>query len=445
MRVFENRRGIVTIAVGVAVLTFGALELVSASAQEQASAASRQSDAAPATPTNQSSLQTLVDEALSQSPLVLAARHRWEASTKAPIQAATIPDPEITLQEFTVGGPRPLEGYETSDFYYTGFGFSQDLPWPTKLRLQAAQARDEAEYARQTYESARRTVAEKVREPYFELFFLKKALDILGQSRGDLEQIEKITEARYRLGQGQEQDVIRAQLEATSILEQIEVRRQEAGQRQAELKAILGRDPGSADVEVGDVAPSKLELDSRRLGQLAREASPELRMAQAMEAKSADALKLARANYIPDLSVGYMYQKTGPSFRDYYMLTVGAKIPLYFWRRQTPAAEQAALDKRAARTETRARELEILSSADSALIGMQTASRVMTLYRDGLIPQAQANRAAALNAYRVGKADFQTLVSAVLELLALNQGYYRALADHEIAAARIQQIIGDVP
>lgn len=445
MRVLENRQGIAAFALGVAVLAFVASGLVNAFANEQASAASQRSDDSPATRANQSSLRVLVDEALRQSPLVLAARHRWEASTKTPIQAATLPDPQIALQEFTVGGPRPLEGYETSDFYYTGLGFSQDIPWPSKLRLQAAQARDEAEYTRQTYESARRTAAEKVRESYFELFFLNKALDILGQSHGDLEQIEKITEVRYRLGQGQEQDVIRAQLEATSIFEQIEMRRRETGQRQAELKAILGRDPGVPDVEVGDVAPSRLELDSLRLGQLASKSSPELAMAQAMEAKSADALRLARANYIPDLSVGYMYQKTGPGLRDYYMLTVGAKIPLYFWRRQTPAAEQAALDKRAARTETRARELQIRSSAESALIAMRTASRVMTLYRDGLIPQAQANRAAALNAYRVGKADFQTLVSAVLELLGLNQAYYRALADHEIAAARIEQIIGDVP
>ena len=34
------------------------------------------------------------------------------------------------------------------------------------------------------------------------------------------------------------------------------------------------------------------------------------------------------------------------------MLTLGAKIPLYFWRKQTPAIEQAALEAESAREHT---------------------------------------------------------------------------------------------
>ncbi|MFZ0888323.1 MAG: TolC family protein [Candidatus Binataceae bacterium] len=390
-------------------------------------------------------LAALVDEAMRHSPIVVAAGRRWEAMTRVPIQVATLPDPQVTLQEFTVGGPAPAEGYETSDFYYTGFGVSQDIPWPGKLRSQRVESEHEAEFARQNYEAARRQVARKVRESYFELFFIRKALGIIDNTRDELEQIEQIAETRYRVGQALEQDVIRAQLEMTSILKETEERRQDAAQRQVELKAILGRSVDSADIEVGEVEPTELKRDSPRLAALVGARSPELKMARAMEAKSEEALKLAHQNYVPDFSVGYMYQKTGPGLRDYYMLTLGAKIPLYFWRKQTPAVEQAAFDRDAARNETRARELEIRAEAQSRLIAIETALRVMTLYREGMIPQAEATRAAALSAYRVGKADFQTLISAVIEVLQLNQGYYRALADHEIAVARIQQIIGDMP
>ncbi len=436
---FERSRPFVTALMGFAVLVT-ARRLVFA-----AEPFSTDVRAAAIAPENQNRLEALVDEALQRSPAIEAARHRWESSAKVPVQVATLPDPQIGLQEFTVGGPRPLEGYETSDFYYTGFGVSQDLPWPSKLGWQAEQAKEQSEYAHQAYEASRRETAEKVRESYFQLFFLKKALAILGETRGELGQTEKIAEARYRLGQAQEQDLSKSQLELTSILEQIEMNEQETGQRQAELKATLGRDPDSPDIEVGDVAPDDLNFDSPQLQQLPIERSPELKMAEAMEAGSADALKLARANYYPDLSVGYTYQKTGPGLRDYYMLTVGAKIPLYFWRKQTPAAEQAALDNRAAHSETRARELEVSSTARSQAIAIRTAGRVMTLYRDGLIPQARATRDAALNGYRVGKVDFQTLLSAVIDLLDMNQAYYRALADHEIAVAKLHQIIGDAP
>jgi outer membrane protein TolC len=99
-------------------------------------------------PTSSDRLRALVDEALSRSPVVLAARSHWQAQTKVPIQASTVPDPEISLQHFTVGSPQPFSGYESSDFYYTGFGVSQDIPGPGKLRLQKSEAGKDAEYAK---------------------------------------------------------------------------------------------------------------------------------------------------------------------------------------------------------------------------------------------------------------------------------------------------------
>jgi outer membrane protein, heavy metal efflux system len=392
-----------------------------------------------------SRLDALVEEAMAHSPVIEAARRKFEALTKVPTQVATLPDPQVALQEFTVGGPRPLEGYETSDFYYTGLGISQDIPWPSKLRTRRMMAEHESELARQAYEAVRRSVAEKVRESYYELFFLKEVLEILNRTHDELQRIERITEERYRVGQGLEQDVTKAQLEMTSVLKEIEMRREEQGMRQAELKAVVGRDAASPDIAVGDVRPSAAKLNLADLERLADERSPDIATARVMEMHHGEALTLAREGYAPDFSIGYMYQKTGPGFRDYYMLTMGAKIPLYFWRKQTPAIEQAAIDVGAARADVRARELEVHSALQSALIASNTAEHVMTIYREGLIPQAEATESSAMIAYRVGKADFQTLVSAVIDRLQLDEGFYRALADHEIAAAKIHEITGATP
>jgi outer membrane protein, heavy metal efflux system len=125
------------------------------------------------------------------------------------------------------------------------------------------------------------------------------------------------------------------------------------------------------------------------------------------------------------------------------MLTLGAKIPLYFWRKQTPAVEQAALEKEAAAEQLRAARLDTLSGVDRQIVAIRTADRVITLYRDGLIPQADATRAAAYASYGSAKVDFQTLLSAVIDSLNLNQEYIRAIADREIAIAKLKEIIGD--
>jgi outer membrane protein TolC len=388
-------------------------------------------------------LRALVAEALSRSPVVLAARSHWRAQTKVPIQAATLPDPEVSLQHFTVGSPRPLSGYESSDFYYTGFGVSQDIPAPGKLRLQSSEAEKDAEYARHRYEAAERDVEEKVKEIYFELFYHAKTLMILDRNEDELEQIRQIAETRYRVGQGLQQDLIKAQLQTTEILKEHAMHHQEEDEEQLALKQILGRDPDSRNIEIGEVAPTHLQLDSSQLARLASSGSPELAADRAMEERSSEALQLAHQGYWPDFTVGYSYEKTGPGFRDYYMLTLGAKVPLYFWRKQTPAIEQAGLEAESARAQTHATQLQVSTDAESSLVAMRTAERTMSIYRDGLIPQAENSQASAMSAYRVGKVDFQTLLSSVLDLQNLRQEYYRSLADHEIAIAKIQRVIGD--
>ena len=416
-------------------------------AQDSAALATEQDVAQPArgaeTSSSSDRLRALVDEALSRSPIVLAARSHWQAQTKVPIQAATIPDPQVSLQHFTVGSPQPFSGYESSDFYYTGFGVSQDIPGPGKLRLQKSEAEKDAEYARRRYEAAERRVEEKVKEIYFELFYHAKTLAILDRNQGQLRQIQQIIETRYRLGQGLQQDLIKAQLQTTEILKEHAMHHLEEDQGQLELKQMLGRDPDSPNIDIGGVEATHLDLDSAEVARLSDAGSPELAADRAMEARSAEALKLAHQGYWPDFTVGYSYQKTGPGFRDYYMLNLGAKVPLYFWRKQTPAIEQAALEAESAREQTRATQLQVSSEGESSLVAMRTAERVMAIYRDGLLPQAETSEASAMSAYRVGKVDFQTLLSSVLDLRNLRQEYYRTVADHEIAIAKIQQVIGD--
>lgn len=389
-------------------------------------------------------LTALVNEALARSPVVLAARSHWQAQTKGPSQAATLPDPQLGLQHFTVGSPQPFAGYESSDFYYTGFGVSQDIPGPGKLRLQKSEAEKDADYSKYRYEAAERAVEEQVKATYFELFYHSRTLLILDRDQEELRQIQQIADARYRVGQGLQQDLIKAQLQTTEVLKEHAIHHQEEDQEQLELKQLLGRDPDSRNIEIGDVGVTHLRIDASQLAQLASNGSPDVAAERAMESRSIEALKLAHRGYWPDFTVGYSYEKTGPGFRDYYMLNLGAKVPLYFWRKQTPAIEQAALEAESAREQAHATQLQVAADAESSLVAMRTAERIMSIYRDGLIPQAETSQASAMAAYQVGKVDFQTLLSSVLDLENLRREYYRSLADHEIAIAKLQQVIGDL-
>jgi outer membrane protein TolC len=390
-------------------------------------------------------LDALIQEALARSPMITAARKHWRALTKVPVQVSTLPDPTVGLQQLTVGSPQPFSGYESSNFYYTGFGVSQDIPGPGKLKLRARQAEKEADAADDAYLAQRRQVIEQVRETYFNLFYLRKMQETLHGTQAEFDRAAQTAEAQYDVAMAQQQDVLKAQLAQTEALKDLALNREEFQQGQATLKAILGREQDSADIEIGDIAPTFLTIADSRLRQLALANSPILRQARALEERSDAALASAKRDYVPDFNVGYAYQKTGPGFPDYYMLSLGVKVPLYFWRKQTPAVEQAALEKESVFADSYSKRLSVLSDLQNQVVALRTGDRVLKLYSDGLVPQAEETLTSATASYRVGKVDFQTLLSAVIDVLRVKQEYFRTLADHEIAIARIRQTIGEQP
>src|SRR5260370_3163131 len=132
-----------------------------------------------------SSLQDLLAEAEMSNPQIQAELHGWESSMQVPSQVSTLPDPQFTAQQVSVGSPRPFAGYTNSDFAYFGLGVSQHLPYPRTLRLRGELAKRDADVMQQRYESARRSVAEGVKAAYFHLSYLSKTLEIL-ESDGQL-------------------------------------------------------------------------------------------------------------------------------------------------------------------------------------------------------------------------------------------------------------------
>ncbi len=107
-------------------------------------------------------LSALLEEATRNNPDILAARRGWQAATQVPSQVSTPPDPQVTIQHVSVGSPRPFAGFSNSDFSYIGFGISQDLPYPGKLKLKGEAAQQDAAVGREKLETVRRSVLQQV-------------------------------------------------------------------------------------------------------------------------------------------------------------------------------------------------------------------------------------------------------------------------------------------
>ncbi len=137
-----------------------------------------------------------------------------------------------------------------------------------------------------------------------------------------------------------------------------------------------------------------------------------------------------------------MWQRTGAPFPDRYSLSLGIKIPVYRSRRQDPELAQAAEELNQSRREYESQVQQTYFEVKDQFLAADSSAKVLTIYRQGLIPQATATFQAGLAAYQVGHEDFQSLLDSFLDVLNLDTEYWRTLADHESALARLERLTG---
>src|SRR5260370_21263350 len=396
--------------------------------------------AMPATSPAVTPLSALIEEAQQKNPEIRAMTHSYEAAGHMAKAAGALPDTQVMVQQLNVGSPRPFAGYTNSDFAYIGLGVAQEFPWPGKRKLRQEAAGLQAQAMSAQTEAVSRTVVEQLKIAYYRLAYLQHTLTILLRDDKLLSEMEQIAESRYRVGKGNQQEVLKAQLQHTRILQEINMHHREVAEQQAQIKRLLGRPQDSPDVVTEPLRERPLPPDSVELLRQAGERNPEVAALKAVADRADTRIELSRSELRPDFGVEYMYQNTDRKFRDYYMATFTVTLPNRGRRRAELAqameeqkAAGAALD-----AETQRRRAEAHEQYEIA----QLSSEQLKIYREGLMPQAEATFRSAMAGYESNRQDFETLLSSFRDVLDFEEQYQKELSDHESALARLESLTG---
>lgn len=388
-------------------------------------------------------LQDLLTEAERNNPQIQAARQSWQAAKQIPSQVSTLPDPQFNLQQVNVGSPRPFAGYTNSDFAYVGLGVSQDFPYPGKLRLKGEIAMRDADVVQQQYESLRRAVLAGVKSAYFQLAYLSKTLGILESDGELLQQVEKAADARYRSGMGNQHDLLQAQVERTKLLREITMHHLEVAKLQAQIKQLLNRPQSSPDIELSELPETPLAYTFDELLSAAKAENPEITGAEKMVERQKLQVNLAHKDFYPDFNIQYMWQRTDPAqFRAYYMLSFAVRVPIYRGRKQRPELAQAEAELNRSRSESEVQSQQVAFELRSEYETAEKTAELLKIYREGLLPQARAGFQAGIAAYQNNRQDFQALLASFLDVLHLDEEYWKSIAERETALARLEQLTG---
>jgi outer membrane protein TolC len=388
-----------------------------------------------------STLRDLLAEADKNNPEILAAQKEWKASTYVRPQVSSLPAPEFTLQDFSVGSPRPGAGLSHSNFAYVGIGASQELPYPGKLRLKGAVADRAADEEFAQIKVVRSRVAEQIKTDYLRLAYLQETLTLLNASRSTLAEVIDTELARYSAGQGSQAEILKAQLDRTQLVREITMHHEEMAQVQADLKSALNSKQDAPDLIADGLAVSPFTRSVVEMLHAAQSHNPVLAVDARTIAKQQSEVESARLAGKPDFSIGYMYQRTGLDFPAYYMATFNVMLP----RKKLVVAEAAeASERAAAATLTRDAHLQAqLAETRKQYAAALSTEEELKEYQDGILPQADAVHQSALAALRSNKQTLEAVVSSLNEVLQLKREYAQAVLDHEMALIHLETLTGE--
>jgi len=380
------------------------------------------------------SLEGLIEELAERNPEIKAARERWEAAKAVVPQVQTLPDPKLQLGYQRMPMLDPFQG--------PMYGFGQEIPFPGKLSLKGEIAQREAERLEQEYNAIRLRLIAVLKEAYYNLHFVHKSIEIVEKNKALLTQFEKTAKARYSVGQAAQQDVFRAQVELSRVLDRLAVLDQQKESLHAAINRFLNRPPAGPLGTPEEIQTTILTIPLQELSRRAEAFSPALLASAKSIDRSEQVVSLARRQYYPDFDVTALGTRNDRINENGYQVMLGIKIPLFYQTKQRQGVNEALASLSGAREDFSVTRQDVLFQVKDGFVQAQRAERLITILRDAIIPQATLALQAAQAGYGVGKVDFLTLLNSLLTLQESQLELHSEMVNHERAVARLEAVTG---
>jgi len=396
------------------------------------------------------SVDAVVAKAVRDNPSLAEMQTRYEALSEVPSQAGSLPDPIVNVGAANF----PLDTFARAQEPMTqlNLGVSQAFPFPGKLALREEAAEHDAKAAEHSVDEARLQLVRKVKNKWWQLYYVDRALETVKQNQTLLEQFIEVAKTKYETGKGLQQDVLLAQLELSKLLDR-EIQLDGIRRQQAIQLNILMDDTPEASVTL----PTEVEralpvlVSERALYEQANGARPLLRQLETNIAAAQARLDLAKREYYPDFTVGMTYgNRTGmnPMPRadgraDFISVMVGVKVPFYAGRKQSRAVVQRGLDVQTGRYALQDERALVRGAIATAVTDYERAKQQLLLFEKGIVPQAEQTVKSMLAGYQVSEVDFLNLVRSQITLFNYQLQYWEALSEAKQALAQLEAAVGE--
>lgn len=374
--------------------------------------------------------------AAERSPELRASFERWKASVHRISRSRRLPDPVLELGAFV------WNSGDNQGVMPARLGVRQELPWPTQLTAGADAASAEARALQRRFEAQYLELGQWVTEAYYRLWLVRRTRTIEQEQLAILRGLSESALGQVATGAASLADQQQIDLALARLADAIAALDEEEHAAEARLRAAIGAPPHTTTPTVDEPPQANQSGESEASLRQALPSHPFLESYTLMGEAAEAAARSQRAERLPGFAVGVEWMRMpGPMETSAIMPHVGIRLPI--WQGSYAESIRAAeTEARAQRMEGEAANQRAQAELAEALARIRDTLRRIELNEHTLLPQAEAAYGSVLGAYATGRSTVAASLLAQRELLEIRLELERARAEHAIAWARLERVVG---
>ena len=391
-------------------------------------------------------LQALINEALQANAEIKQMRGQFTASQETIRPAGALDDPEVAFTMKDI--PVDTWAFNREPMTQKMLELSQKFPFPGKRRLRSEVAGEQAHSDEQVYKDKVNEIRAKVVIAYWGLSLAQTNFDLTEKNNQVWEQVVQVAETRYGVGQGGQADVLQAQVELGNYLDRLFQWTQKQESSRADLNALRSKPPQTPVSRPQTLKPRPFTLKVDDLLAQA-ETRPQLQALKFIIAKQEKAVDLARKEYFPDarISVGYGFRETlaaplNQKQADMFSGSVMFNVPIWVGSKIKPKIREEQAKQGAAKDAHQSALNQLEAAIKDRHAKLQRLAKQISLFDQGIIPQARQAVAAALSSYQVGVMPFNQLYQNQIAVYNSEMQLEEYLKDFEENWAELEWLVG---
>ncbi len=328
------------------------------------------------------------------------------------------------------------------------FGITQRVEFPVRWWKRIQTVRLEADGVRlAAFEAVRRDVALAVRTAYDIVLAddLRRAL--VDRHVGLSHDLVKQARARFQAGAVGRLDVIRAEVAASRLENELVSARITSRRSRARLNTLLGNPPEVALNLTDSLLCEPVAFDLETLTLRVMSQRPDLLAADTDLHAAKTARAAARASFFPNLSFGVARQTVTGEDRNssFWRTEISLELPLYVFSDPRGGLARAAAEQAIAEAEREGVRLRVMEEVHAAFLRLREVEERLRRMVDQIAPAARGALDVARRSYDAGEATSLDYLSAQQDLVEVEKELAITRLQYRTAGAALMHAAGEDP